>query len=83
MPSSSQHVAQPRRRGVGAERSEERGGGAGPGGGDRLVEALAPGVFGIRVTEDGLARRGCAGCRGDQIEVGAADDADVEHRRRP
>ncbi len=78
-----QHVTQQRRRVIGAERSQEGGGGAGPGGGDRLVEALAPSVFGIRVTEDGLAGRGCAGGRGDQIEVGAADDADVEHRRRP
>ena len=59
----------------------KRGRGAGAGGGDRLVEALAPGVFGVRATEHGLAGRRRAGGGGDEIEVGAADHADVEHRR--
>jgi hypothetical protein len=68
---------------IGAQRTDEGGAGAGASGGDHLVEAFAAGVLGIRVTEDGLAGRGRASSRRDQIEVGAADNADVEHRRRP
>ena len=57
-----QHVTQPVARHRRPERSDECDGGAGPSGGDRLVEALASGVLGVRAGEHGLAgrRRGAA-----------------------
>ena len=60
---------------VGAEGTEERCRGAGAGGGNRLVEALAAGVLGVVRTEHGLARRRKARGARDEVEVGAADDA--------
>ena len=64
-----------------AEGTDEGGGGAGAGGSNRLVEALAAGVLGVVGAEHRLARRREARRRGDEIEVGAADDADVVRRR--
>ena len=61
-----------------ADGGDERRAGAGAGGGDGLVQALAAGVLGVGGAEHRLAGPGEPRGRGDEVEVGAADDADVE-----
>ncbi len=61
-----------------AHGADERRAGTGSSRRDGLVQPLAPGVLGVRRPEHRLAgaRQDAGG--GDQIEVGAPDDADVE-----
>jgi hypothetical protein len=64
-----------------AERGDERASAAGAPRGDGLVEALAARILVVLGTEDRLAGRRMAQGGDDEVEVAAADDANVERGR--
>ena len=72
------HRAQPLAGIVVANRGDQGNRRAGPCGRDRLVESLATRVLREVRTEHGLAGTRQSRRDGDEIEIGAADDDDVE-----